>query len=96
LATVQTNSCDSHCALSKEEGDTVFQLLIYRHSGDGHSDVTMPISTMKHSGDGRSEVLMPVLLQSTVAMGIDDVTTEFLKTEIDNRFIHSIYYTIYF
>jgi hypothetical protein len=37
-----------------------------------------------------------VLLQSTVAMGIDDVTTEFLKTEIDNRFIHSIYYTIYF
>jgi hypothetical protein len=28
------------------------QLLIYKRSGDGHSDVTMPITTMKNSSDG--------------------------------------------
>jgi hypothetical protein len=55
------NSCDSHCALSEEEGGTM-SIYLYRgtvvmyivmstclshlmHSSDGHADVTIPVAT---------------------------------------------------
>jgi hypothetical protein len=40
------NSRDLHCALSEEEdGWYSVQLLIWRHSSDEYSDVSMPIAT---------------------------------------------------
>jgi hypothetical protein len=60
--------------LRKKKGYHV-QLLIYRHSGDGYSDVTMPVTTMKHSGNMRSDDTMLVLLRIIVPTSVDDVIT---------------------
>jgi hypothetical protein len=74
LATVWTNSCDSHCALSEEEEVGTMSISLYTGTVTT-GIVTSPCPLLLRSTVAKGVVTSPcpLLLRSTVAMSVNDV-----------------------
>jgi hypothetical protein len=105
LATIWRNNHDLHCALSEKELGSIVSsslyigkvatgivissclLLLGRRVMTGSDYVSTP-SLLMNSSDGHDDII------NARHCGLKPVATDFLKIEIENRLIHSIYYTI--